>query len=83
MTPTGPPDLVGHADWTCGNLCFDNGQVSADEQARSDPSATPNNEPAQPPSPESWPTTLAANSACYLPRARRHDPLHAYLDLGW
>jgi hypothetical protein len=26
---------VGHADWTCGNLRFDNGQVSADEQARS------------------------------------------------
>ena len=29
LNRTGPPDLVGHADWTCGNLRFDNGQVSA------------------------------------------------------
>ena len=25
----GSSDLVGHADWTCGNLRFDNGRVSA------------------------------------------------------
>lgn len=25
----GPPDLVGHADWTCGNLRFANGRVNA------------------------------------------------------
>jgi hypothetical protein len=29
LNRTGPPDLVGHADWTCGNLRFHNRQVSA------------------------------------------------------